>query len=259
MRVMEALTKLVVGMSRLGDYLLRQKVSGIIVATLAFACGAGLVYALRQAPITPTATSCGAPDVAEVSMSDTPAVKVKDEDKGEGEEEDAVFEGRYENYAYGYSVEIPAGMAGVGSTPPAPQHGFGIDLDRPLSIAWMRGTEFPKSYLYVDGSYNSLEWERLDDAVNANLNVLREDGRDVRVRFRHGTTLGVLPAVRVVAHYEQDGVEMVNDEIVAFRTETGGQVSVVYTLALSTPLSKYERDRPVLDAVRLSWCLQPIE
>jgi hypothetical protein len=50
MKVMEALTKLVVGMSRLGEHLLRKKVSGIIVAALAFACGAGLVYALKREP-----------------------------------------------------------------------------------------------------------------------------------------------------------------------------------------------------------------
>jgi len=47
MSVLEALTRLVVGMSKFGDHLLSRKVSGIIVAALAFACGAGLVYALK--------------------------------------------------------------------------------------------------------------------------------------------------------------------------------------------------------------------
>lgn len=50
MRVMETLTKLVVGMSRLGDHLLSRKVSGIIVAALAFGCGAGLAQALKREP-----------------------------------------------------------------------------------------------------------------------------------------------------------------------------------------------------------------
>lgn len=50
MKVLEALTKLVVGMGRLGDHLLSRKVSGIVVASLAFACGAGLVYALKRGP-----------------------------------------------------------------------------------------------------------------------------------------------------------------------------------------------------------------
>lgn len=47
MSIMEALTKLVVGVSRFGDHLLSRKVSGLVVAALAFACGAGLAYALR--------------------------------------------------------------------------------------------------------------------------------------------------------------------------------------------------------------------
>jgi outer membrane protein assembly factor BamB len=47
MSVMEALTKLVVGMSRLGDHLLSRKVSGVVVAALAFACGAGLARGLK--------------------------------------------------------------------------------------------------------------------------------------------------------------------------------------------------------------------
>jgi hypothetical protein len=50
MRFMTTLTKLVVGMSRFGEHLLKQKVSGIIVAALAFACGASLAYALKREP-----------------------------------------------------------------------------------------------------------------------------------------------------------------------------------------------------------------
>ena len=50
MRFMEVLTKLVVGMGRFGDHLLKKKFSGVVVAALAFACGAGLVYALKPAP-----------------------------------------------------------------------------------------------------------------------------------------------------------------------------------------------------------------
>jgi hypothetical protein len=256
MRVMETLTKLVVGMSRFGDHLLSRKVSGIIVAALAFACGAGLADALKSGPRTPCAdlapVTPADPARAEVSLRDTPA--------DEAEEEDAVFDkGHYENYVYGYSVGIPAGMVGLGSPPPAPQHGFGIDLDNPGSTSWFRGPEFPKSYIYVDGSYNSLEWKRLDAAVNSHLSFLREKGRDVRVQVREERLLGGLPAVRVMAHYEQEGVGMVSDEVVAFRREEGGEASVVYTLSLSTPQSKYERDRPVLEALLKSWCLQPVE
>lgn len=261
MRVMEALTKLVVGMSRLGDYLLRQKVIGIIVATLAFACGAGLAYALKSGPRAARAAAAAAepadPSRAEVVMRDTPAAGVGDEGAADSEEEEAVFEGCYENRVYGYSVEIPEGMVGLGATPPAPQHGFGIDLDNPRSTEWMRGPEFPKSYVYVDGSYNSLGWRRPDDALNSNLDFLREKGKNVRIRERVEMRLGGLRAVRVIATYEEDGEEVVNDEVVAFDDEA--DPSIVYTLSLSTPRSKYLRDRPVLKALAEGWCLQPVE
>jgi hypothetical protein len=51
---------------------------------------------------------------------------------------------------------------------------------------------------------------------------------------------------------------MVYDAVFAFRMD-GGEASVVYTLALSTPLSKYERDRPVLEEMLAGWDLQPVE
>lgn len=77
MTIIEALTKLVVGMSRLGDHLLRQKVAGIIVAALAFACGAGLVYVLKREPQPARAAAFAArpadPARAEVGIRDTRA------------------------------------------------------------------------------------------------------------------------------------------------------------------------------------------
>src|SRR5688500_4221279 len=50
MSVMEVLTKLVVGTGKVGDHLLSRKASGLVVASLAFACGALVVSALKPAP-----------------------------------------------------------------------------------------------------------------------------------------------------------------------------------------------------------------
>lgn len=226
---------------------------GLSVAVLAFAlglAGAGL-WPRRAASPSMMPPAAHAPAQATVSVRDTFADKI--------ETEDAVFEGRYENHVYGYSVQIPAGMRGAGATPPAPQHGFGIDLDNPRSTAWKDARDFPKSYLYVDGSYNSVEWKRLEDAADAQVGYLREGGREVRVRGRKRTSLGGLPALRVVAQYEERGRRMVYDAVFAFRVEEDGEASVVYTLALITPLSRYERDRPVLEEMRAAWHLQPVE
>ena len=75
--------------------------------------------------------SAGYGAVIPYSDGDTPRV--------ESEDEAPAFEGTYSNDTYGYSVRIPAGMVGLGATPPAPQHGFGIDLDNPSSTRWPYG------------------------------------------------------------------------------------------------------------------------
>ncbi len=225
---------------------------GLSVAALAFALGlacAGLWPRRAASPPTPPAAA-HAPAQATVTVRDTFA--------DEANTEDAVFGGVYENGVYGYSVRIPAGMRGAGSTPPAPQHGFGIDLDNPRSTAWKDAREFPKSYLYVDGSYNSFGWGRAKDAAHAHLSYLRDDGGKVRVLETKRASLGGLDAVRIFALYEEGGEQMVYDAAFAFRMD-GGEASVVYTLALSTPLSKYERDRPVLEEMLAGWDLQPVE
>jgi hypothetical protein len=86
MKVMETLTKLVVGMSRLGEHLLKRKVSGIIVAALAFACGAALVHSRKSEPRTTCAvvvpTMPADPARAEVSMRDTPRKEADEEEYG---------------------------------------------------------------------------------------------------------------------------------------------------------------------------------
>jgi hypothetical protein len=60
-----------------------------------------------------------------------------------------------------------------------------------------------------------------------------------RLTLRPKTFFGL-----VAAHYEEGGGPMVYDAVFAFRTAEDGGASAVYTLALTTPPSKYERDRP---------------
>lgn len=90
MKVLETLTRLVVGMSRFGDHLLSRKVSGIIVAALAFACGAGLVYSLKREPTAKTAApAASAPTLAEIAppapAAATPASDEEEEEFGSPE------------------------------------------------------------------------------------------------------------------------------------------------------------------------------
>ncbi len=64
MKALEGLTKLVVGTSKFGDHLLKKKTSGILVAALAFLCGAALVYPLRREPAATPAPPTAAAETA---------------------------------------------------------------------------------------------------------------------------------------------------------------------------------------------------
>ncbi|HEX7317398.1 MAG TPA: hypothetical protein VF297_26095 [Pyrinomonadaceae bacterium] len=226
MNLSETLTKLVVGMGRLGEYLLKRKLSGIVAAVSAFALGLAAwgLLARTEAP------ACSAPLVVEVRN-----------ETGRGKYESVAYEtcrgeasaeGRYENERYGFSIGLSPGVSGAGS------HGLGLGFDNP------RSTELNR---------------RLDDAVNDRLKLLRAEGDGtVRLLSKSLTSLGGLPAARVVAAYEKGGARMVSDQIIAFKREEGGAaVAVVYTIDLSTTLDNYERDRPVLEAMRQTWHLQP--
>jgi len=138
------------------------------------------------------------------------------------------FGGRYESDAYGFSVRLPDGSV---SARPTPYAGF--------------------------APHAPLPWGRLNEVVSTRLRALRGQGANVRLLKATPTALGGLSAVRVAASYEKDGVEMVSDEVVAFRGEGVGEESIVYTLDLSTRLADYERDRPVLEEMQQSWRLQP--
>lgn len=70
MKFMEVLTRLVVGMGKFGDHLLKKKFSGVVVAALAFACGAGLAYACKPAPRAKPAAPPAAVTSAEFSSEE---------------------------------------------------------------------------------------------------------------------------------------------------------------------------------------------
>ena len=97
MKLMETLTRLVVGTSRLGEYLLKQKVRGIVVAALAFACGAGLAFALKRGPQTlPAAPAATAPAAPPTNCADA-APPAQEDDEEESEEPPGLQEWKNRN------------------------------------------------------------------------------------------------------------------------------------------------------------------
>jgi len=165
------------------------------------------------------------------------------------------FEGRYSNYDYAYSVQIPDGMIGFGAC--HTNHGFGINLMDPTSRLWLKQTEdgtFPRSYLSVDASYN-VDWQSLNQAAKSNMEYLKEDGAsNIELVNKTRTRLSRLPAVRLVLKYNKSGEAVVKVLIIAFRKEG----DIVYTLDLTTTAFRYDRDNESLSRLQRTLALQPL-
>jgi hypothetical protein len=143
---------------------------------------------------------------------------------------------RYVNAAYGYSVDIPAGLAGVVSAM-GPERGFLIAL-----------SEIPRAYLRVDAGYDAfyditsagvhhrdLNTIRLHDAVVADEAADVSLAREAGGRFL--TRLQCLGGSEPVVH------EAV---IVVRRRE-------IYRLDLQTTPDRLAQDRRQLEAMIRSW------
>src|SRR5947209_14876211 len=95
---------------------------------------------------------------------------------------DIVVKGRYSNYDYAYSVRIPKGLTGFRAAAPAPNHGFGIAL-----------SEQPKSYVWVDASYNALFWKSFNDAIKAHIGYINDKGVNAKLVRKERSRIAGLP------------------------------------------------------------------
>jgi hypothetical protein len=157
--------------------------------------------------------------------------------------------GRYSNYDYGYSVRIPRGLTALQSRPPFPNHGFIIEL-----------SEHPKAELGVSASYNAAEWNSFDDAVNAHAGFFKSKvGGEVSVVARAPAVLGGLKAVRFTLKPKTSAAKdpEVREVLLAFR-KAAGEVGIVYEIVLTTPSSRYDKDKQLLTDLQRTWRLQSL-
>lgn len=143
---------------------------------------------------------------------------------------------RYVNAAYGYSVEIPAGLSAVVSAM-GPERGFLIAL-----------SEMPLAYLRVDAGYDAfyditpagvhrrdLNAIRLHDAVLADESAQVSLSREAGGRF----------VTRLQCHGEADS--LVHETVIVVRRRE------IYRLDLQSTLDRFAQDRRQLDAMIRSW------
>ena len=149
--------------------------------------------------------------------------------------------GRYVNPAYGYSVEIPAGLTAVVSLA-SPQRGFVVPL-----------SDSPLAYLRVDAAYDAyyditpagvhqrdLNTIRLHDAVLGDEAAAESLSRERGGRF----------SVRLQCRGDVDIV--VHEAVIVVRRRE------IYRLDLQSTPERLAKDRRQLDAMVRSWRWEPI-
>ena len=144
------------------------------------------------------------------------------------------FQGTYENkFGYAYRVNIPPGLTGLKAPPPAPQHGFAIDLGSGARIS-------------VDGSYNATDYPTARRAAEAHADSLK----GAQPRY-HRTTLAGLPAVETIIHHQQRE----RRSVIALRQHP--PVGIVYEIVLDAPLPLASEHLQVFRALQKSFQLTP--
>jgi len=154
-----------------------------------------------------------------------------------------VHRGQYRNPNYLYSFMIPEGMICLSAPAPSPHHGCGIDL-----------SEHPRAYIWADGSYNALDRVSPDDALMDKFVSLMKEGMEIIVLERSATSLGGLPAERLVVRYKhRDEKESTVKAIVIALKNVKERGDMIYTLGLISSPFRFEQDKAVFESILASW------
>lgn len=101
------------------------------------------------------------------------------------------FRGSYVNPIFGYSINIPDDLIGLGAVPPAPNHGITITLD-----------DSPGSHIEIDAEYNALDLTSATQQADMALEGLKQLGASKIGIKREMTSLCNLSALRQTLRYQ---------------------------------------------------------
>lgn len=151
-----------------------------------------------------------------------------------------VVTGEYCNVEYGYLVRLGNDLRVYVSTPPAPNHGFGVNL-RPGAPDKPDIDSIP--YLWVDASYDALDARGLRKAAASQIQLsCRPDSRPV-VRIRKRVELDGVPAEYV--QLTCSGQDSVQEFVVSYRK----QRDIIYTIQLITTPSRLQQDHTAFQQI----------
>jgi len=146
------------------------------------------------------------------------------------------FRSRYTNPTFGYLIRLPHHIVAYGEPPPQPAHGVGISLSRE-----------PRSYLYIDGSYNSGFAPDVATVAHDHEGYVRQDSLSVQRVTRTWARLGSRKALRLRMEHSCSLGSFVTDEIFLLKRD------IIYTVSLTAPKTRYRQDKRVLEAIARSF------
>jgi len=168
--------------------------------------------------------------------------------QGLNDEGRRAYRGSYVNPIFGYSVALPDNLMGVGSRPPAPNHGISIDLD-----------DGAGSQIATEAEYNALDSKSATDEAELYVSGLRDFRRasNMKVR-RESTTLCNLPAIRQTVEYEDASGKPCLDDGVFALLPRKKYVGITYAVMLTTTPTAFEDAQPFfLRVLRSFKCMPP--
>ncbi len=146
--------------------------------------------------------------------------------------DDTCHKGSFSSETYRYSITLPEGMRCCHDPAPNPVHGCAVPLPGAHGVR-----------LWVDGSYNTLDYSTPDDALNAIVGRELVAGTTFTVVRHERVRLGTIDAVRLTLRLirQGDAEARVEDRVIAIASRGGGRDEVVYTVGFQGPASaKYE-------------------
>jgi hypothetical protein len=157
----------------------------------------------------------------------------------------AEFAGRYENQTFAYSAAIPGGLVGSKTKPPAPAHGFFIELPGR-----------PETRIDVNADYNTMDYASGRDASAGETQwFVKQCSSEVRTESAM-TTLGSLPAFRTRIRCRRRESSLLLDSIVALReapVASERMLAVLYSVSLVTSQEQYLADQKIFEQVLRSF------
>jgi hypothetical protein len=157
--------------------------------------------------------------------------------------EDVCRQGSFSSESYLYSIALPEGLSCCHDPAPNPVHGCLMTLPGKR-----------ESRLWVDGSYNALDFNSAEDALRSLVGGELAAGTTLTVLRHAPAKLGGLEAVRMTLRIQKQGggEATIEDRVVALAIREGRE-DLLYTVGFTGPEAEYSQYEKTFSRIVASW------